>query len=162
MKTAIFGAIMGLSGAVAVYVSIALGWSAWVLFMAWVCYYFYGKSTKKSFQVYVEIVLGIALSVLIELLGGFLSTYIGNLGTYLAIFLLIGSLAFLIKIKGLQDLTAWFVGLVVFYGVEPSLDLFSMVKLLLLPLAAGFILGYVMDSIVVKYVHGVTASPANH
>ena len=121
MKTTIFGALMGLFGGLAVFLSISLNWPGWVLFLAWVCFYLYGKSAKKSLNIYLQITLGIVLAILIELVGGFLIGAIGGLGLYVAIFFFIGSLAFLIKIKGLHDLTAWFFGLVVFF-VERGSD----------------------------------------
>ena len=154
MKTTIFGALMGLFGGLAVFLSISLNWQGWVLFLAWVCFYLYGKSNKKSMNVYLQILLGIVLSILIEFVGGFLTGIIGEMGLYLSIFFFIGSLAFLIKIKGLQDLTAWFIGLVVFFGVEPELTLLDIAHQLLVPLATGFAFGIVVDLIVQKYVFG--------
>ncbi|RDC62428.1 DUF1097 domain-containing protein [Adhaeribacter pallidiroseus] len=163
MKTFLFGAIMGLFGALAVYLSISLEWPGWVLFMAWICFYLYGKSVQKSLNIYLQIILGIGLSVLIELAGEFLAGFVGEFGPYLAIFILIGSLAFLIKIKNLHDLTAWFFGLVVFYGAEPTIALIPIIKQLFLPLAAGFTLGYGVDFIVTKLVHsGSTSQAGSH
>ena len=65
MKTLAFGLLMGLFGAIAVFVSITLGWKVWVLFLAWVCFYIYGKKTLKLFSIYIQIILGIDLSILI-------------------------------------------------------------------------------------------------
>lgn len=161
MKTTISGALMGLFGAFAVYLSITFGWQGWILFLAWVCFYVYGKSIKKSLNIYLQIVLGIVLSILIEVTGKFFTEIIGEIGLYLAIFILIGSLAFLIKIKGQHDLTAWFFGLIVFFGVEPDLKLLHIGHQLLLPLAAGFAFAYVVDQIVIKLVHNGSAG-TNH
>lgn len=162
MKTTIFGALMGLFGGLAVFLSISLHWPGWVLFLAWVCFYLYGKSTKKSLNIYIQITLGIVLAVLIELVGGLLIGAIGGLGLYVAIFFFIGSLAFLIKIKGLHDLTAWFIGLVVFFGVEPELRPIEIAHQLLLPLAAGFAFGIIVDMIVMKYVFGTGNTEGSH
>lgn len=152
MKTLIFGSLMGIFGAFAVFLSSTIGWPGWVLFMTWVCFYLFGKSIKKSLNIYLQIVLGIGLGILIETLGGYFSESIGMLGLYLAIFLLIGSLAFLTKIKGLGDIAAWFIGLIVFFGVEPHIEILPIAKMLLLPLAAGFAFGYLLDTIVTTYV----------
>jgi len=151
MKTLAFGSLMGLFASLAVFLSISLGWKGWVLFLAWVCFYVYGKKPKRMLNIYVQIALGIGLSILIELLGGFLMERIGDIGLYIAIFLLIGSLAYLIKIKGLHDLTAWFFGLVVFFGIEPELNPLDIIHLLLLPLAVGFVFGFIVDKIVTKF-----------
>lgn len=152
MKTLKFGLLMGFFGAIAVYVSITFGWKAWVLFLAWVCFYIYEKNTLKLINVYLQIVLGIFLSILIELLGNFLINIFGEIGLYISIFLLISSLAFLVKIKGLNDLTAWFFGLIVFFGIEPKIHIYDIFHLLLIPLALGFALGYLVDKIVSKYI----------
>ena len=158
MKTAIFGIIMGLFGSLAVYISITFGWSGWVLFLAWVCFYVYGKTINKSLNIYLQIVLGIVLSILIQVSGEFLTEIFGQLGFYLSIFFFVGSLAFFIKIKGLHDLTAWFFGFIVFFGVEPELNPLHLAHQLLLPLAVGFVLGYVVDQIVTKLVFRGTAN----
>jgi hypothetical protein len=149
---------MGLFGAFAVFLSITIGWPGWVLFMTWVCFYLFGKSVKKSLNIYLQIVLGICLGILIETLGGIFSESIGMSGLYLAIFLFIGSLAFLTRIKGLNDIAAWFIGLIIFFGVEPRIEILPITKMLLLPLAAGFLFGYVLDTIVTKYVFRNTGS----
>ena len=161
MKTVIFGALMGLFGVFAVYISITFGWPGWILFLAWVCFYLYGKTVKKSLNIYLQIVLGIVLSILMDFFGGIFSETIGEIGFYLSIFLFVGSLAFLIKIKGLHDLTAWFFGFIVYFGIEPELGFVPIVHQLLLPLAIGFALGYVVDQIVVNLVYGRNSS-ANH
>lgn len=152
MKTFIFGSLMGIFGAFAVFLSITIGWPSWVLFMAWVCFYLFGKSIKKSLNIYLQIVLGIGLGVLIESLGGYFSVYIGIWGMYMAIFLLIGSLAFITKIKALGDIAAWFIGLIVFFGVGPDIEILPITKMLLLPLIAGFVFAYVLDTIVTNLV----------
>lgn len=122
MKTVIFGTLMGFFGCLAVFSSISLVFPGWVLFMTWVCFYLFGTSLKKSANIYLQIILGIGLGVLIELTGEFFSHAIGGFGLYLAIFLLIGSFAFLTKIKGLNDLAAWFIGLIVFFDVVLPLE----------------------------------------
>ena len=157
MKTTIFGALMGLFGGLAVFISLAAGWPGWILFLAWVCFYLYGKSVTRSLSIYLQIGLGVGLGVLIEVSGHFFTGVIGGMGLYLAIFLFIGSLAFLIKIKGLHDLTAWFFGLIIFFGAEPRLNPLHIGYQLLLPLAAGFVFGYVVDQIVTRLVFGSSA-----
>lgn len=154
MKTLAFGALMGLFGCLAVFSSISLAFPGWVLFITWVCFYLFGTSLKKSANVYLQIVLGIGLGISIELTAGLFSHAVGGLGLYLAIFMLIGSLAFLTKIQGLNDIAAWFIGLIVFFGTEPPLDPAPVIRLLLLPLAAGFIFGYTLDTIVTTFVFG--------
>lgn len=158
MKTFIFGALMGLFGALAVFLSISVGWPGWILFLAWVSFYLFGRSLKRSLHIYLQIGLGIGLGILIETIGEILSGSMGMWGLYLSIFLLIGSLAFLTRIKGLHDIAAWFLGLIAFFGVEPPIHILAIAKMLLLPLATGFLFGYVLDTIVSKYVFTESSS----
>jgi hypothetical protein len=162
MKTLFFGSLMGLFGAFAVYISLAFNMPAWVLFLAWVCFYFYGKLPKRIINIYLQIVLGIILSALIEISGEILSTGIGNTGRYLAIFFFVGSLAYLIKIRGLHDLTAWFLGFVTFFGTGVEVSFIPLLRTLLIPLASGFILGYLVDFIVIRFIHNDSAEQAHN
>lgn len=160
MKTLIFGDLMGAFGAFAFFLQFPWGWPGWVLFLAWVCFYVYGRSMKRSLNIYLQIVLGICLSIGIVLLGEHLVPILGQFGRYVAIFVLVGAMAFLIRIENLHDLTAWFFGFVVFFGTEPQLSPVAIANTLLLPLATGFILGFVVDGHVTRFVHG--NSPAGH
>ncbi|TYP98195.1 uncharacterized protein DUF1097 [Tenacibaculum adriaticum] len=151
MKTLIYGISIGLFGAVALSLASFFAWPSWVLFIAWISFSFYGKSVKKSINIYLEIILGIFMGVLIEVLGDSLSIFIGSFSSPLALFLLTSSLPFITKIKGLDDIEAWFIGMIVFFGVHPPLELVHIIKLFP-PLAAGFIFAYVLDTTVTKFV----------
>jgi len=109
-------------------------------------------------NIYLQIVLGIVMGILINLLSGYLSEIIGTPGIYIAVYLLVGALAFLIRIKGLQDLTAWFFGFVIFAGAAPVLAPQPIISKLLVPIAVGFVLGYLVDMVVVKFVYGNSAA----
>lgn len=133
MKTLIFGALMGLFGSLAIALSSAIAWPAWVLFLAWVCFYLYGKSSKRILIIYFQIMLGVLLSIVMQTVGIMLSKTFGELGQYVSIFVFVGSLAFLIKVKHLHDLTAWFLGFVVFFGTETDASAFAILKNILGP-----------------------------
>ena len=109
-------------------------------------------------NIYLQIVLGIVMGILINLLSGYLSEIIGTPGIYIAVYLLVGALAFLIRIRGLHDLTAWFFGFVIFAGEAPGLSPLSIISKLLIPIAVGFVLGYLVDLLVVKFVYGNSAA----
>jgi hypothetical protein len=157
MKTLIFGVIMGLFGSAAVMLSEIMQWQGWVLFIAWVSFYLFGKSLKRSISIFLQIALGITLGVLIRTTGTVFAEAIGLFGLPLAVFLFIGLLAFITKIKGLTDIAAWFIGLIVFFGTHPPLE-FTSIARLLLPLAAGFTFGWLLET-VTKLVHPVASSP---
>jgi hypothetical protein len=160
MKTLLSGALMGLFGATAVLLSQTLQWPGWVLFIAWVSFYLFGKSVKKSVYIYLQMILGIGLAVLIQVTGRALSEAFGLLGLPLAVFLFIGSLAFITKIKGLGDIAAWFLGLIVFFGIHPAIEFLSIARLLL-PLATGFTFAWLLDTIL-KQIHSPSNQTANN
>lgn len=105
--------------------------------------------------IYLQMILGIILAVLIQVTGRALSEATGPLGLPLAVFLFIGSLAFITKIKGLGDIAAWFLGLIVFFDIHPAIEPLSIARLLL-PLAAGFTFAWLLDTILQQI-----NSPAN-
>jgi hypothetical protein len=147
MKTFSTGLILGLFGAVAVAISFALQWPTWVMFIAWVSYYLFGKTLKTSLPVLIQIVLGIILGVLIQTTGKWLSGYIGGLGLPIAVFFFIGSLAYISQLKKLNSIPAWFLGLIIFFGVHPPMVPLTIMKLFI-PIIAGFLFAWLNDSAV--------------
>ena len=145
MKTLKTAIVLGLFGAVAVSVSMALNWPTWVMFLAWVSYYLFGKSFKTSIPIFYQIILGIVMGVAIQLSTQLLSTFIGAIGFQIAVFLFIGSLAYLSKIKSLSNIPAWFIGLIILFGVHPKLE-FIPISSLLLPIIAGFVFAWLNDT----------------
>jgi hypothetical protein len=147
MKTFSTGLILGLFGAVAVAISFALQWPTWVMFIAWVSYYLFGKTLKTSLPVLIQIVMGIILGVLIQTTGKWLSGYIGGLGLPIAVFFFIGSLAYISQLKKLNSIPAWFLGLIIFFGVHPPMVPLTIMKLFI-PIIAGFLFAWLNDSAV--------------
>lgn len=157
MKTFLSAFIFGVFGAVAVSISSFLEWPTWVMFIAWVSYYVFGKNLISSLRAFVQIGLGIFMGVLIQLSAGILSNLIGALGFPVAVFFFIGSLAFIARIKALNNIPAWFLGLIILFGSHPALTFPSITKLFI-PILAGFIFAWLNDSAIEK----IHVSPANH
>ncbi len=86
MKTLLTGLMLGIFGAIAVYISVSLQWPTWVMFIAWVSYYVFGKTLKQSLAVFIQIVFGIIMGLLIQVTGIWLSGIAGALGLPLAVF----------------------------------------------------------------------------
>lgn len=145
MKTLTSGIILGLFGAAAVIISFALHWPTWVMFVAWVSYYLFGKTFKTSVPVFIQIILGITMGILMQLSGYWLSNFIGSAGLPLAVFFFIGSMAYLSKLKTLNSIPAWFLGLIIFFGAHPALEPLPVLELFI-PIAAGFIFAWLNDS----------------
>lgn len=147
MKTFQTAILFGLFGAVAVSISFAAQWPTWVMFIAWVSYYIFGRTIKNSAFAFIQIILGILMGAMIQLTGIFLGSYFGAFGLPVSIFLFIGSLAYISKIKSLSSIPAWFLGLIVFFGIHPKLEPLSLLELVV-PLLFGFIFAFLNDTAV--------------
>ncbi|MET3032587.1 DUF1097 domain-containing protein [Flavobacterium johnsoniae] len=156
MKTFQTAIIFGLFGAAAVSISFAAQWPTWVMFIAWVSYYIFGKNIKNSAFAFIQIILGILMGAMIQLTGIFLGSYLGAIGLPVSIFIFIGSLAYISKIKSLSTIPAWFLGLIVFFGIHPKLEPLSLLELGV-PLIFGFIFAFLNDTA----VHKIQSAPGH-
>jgi hypothetical protein len=147
MKTFQTAVLFGLFGAVAVSISFAAQWPTWVMFIAWVSYYIFGRTIKNSAFAFIQIILGILMGATIQLTGIFLGSYLGAFGLPVSIFIFIGSLAYISKIKSLSSIPAWFLGLIVFFGIHPKLEPLPLLELVV-PLLFGFIFAFLNDTAV--------------
>lgn len=144
MKTFSTALVMGLCGATAVFVSFSLAWPTWVMFIAWVGYYIFGRTIKTAAISFLQVAMGIALGILIQTLGHQLTSLAGRFGLPLAVFILIGSLAYVSKIRLLGNIPAWFLGLIIFFGVHPRLEPLPLLSLFV-PIIAGFAFAIIND-----------------
>ncbi|TPN87206.1 DUF1097 domain-containing protein [Aquimarina algicola] len=151
MKTFLTALIMGLCGALAVFISFSLEWPTWAMFLAWVSYYLFGKSIKAYIPSFLQILMGIVMGVLIRSIAGLLVPILGTFGFPSTVFVLIGSLAYLSKIKGLNNIPAWFLGLIIFFGVHPELKPIPILQLLI-PIMVGVVFAVINDT-GLKYVN---------
>lgn len=149
MRTLSMAIILGLFGAIAVYVSNEMEWPTWVLFITWVSYYLFGKSPRALIWPFIQIMMGIAMGVLIRLSVQWLGNTAWSMP--LAVFFFIGSLAYFGRYTKLNNIPAWFLGLIVFFGAHPPLD-FSSIISLLVPLTAGLLFAWLNDSVLQKLV----------
>ncbi len=135
---------MGLSGAIAVSVSFSAGWPTWVMFIAWVSYFLFGRDLISTCLSLLQICAGILMGISIQLSAGILSPVLAGIAFPLTVFLLIGSLAYLSQIKGLNNIPAWFIGLIIFFGVHPEIKAVPVMKLII-PITAGFAFAMLND-----------------
>ena len=149
MKTLLIAAIFGIFAAVAVSVSFAAHWPTWVMFIAWVSYYIFGKTWKSSAVSFIQILLGIFMGLLIQVTAALSRKLIGNLSLPVSVFFFTGSMPYITKLKTFNNIPAWFLGLIVFFGVHPPMTAVALMELLI-PIAAGFILAWLNDAAVEK------------
>ncbi|MBU2998113.1 DUF1097 domain-containing protein [Cellulophaga baltica] len=146
MKEFLKAITMGACGALAVFTSFSLHWPTWVLFIAWVSYYLFGKSLRSALYALIPITAGILMGVIIQIFGGIFSKYLGAIGFSLAVFLLITSLTYLSKIKWFSNIIAWFIGLIIFFGVHPHIEPKPILSLFI-PIVAGISFAFINDTI---------------
>jgi hypothetical protein len=149
MKTLPIAAAFGLFGAIAVTVSFSQQWPTWVMFIAWVSFYIFGKKWQSSLWAFLQMVLGMGMAILIQVTAGFLEQFIGALGFPVSVFFYIGSLAYFAGTKKLNNIPAWFLGLIILFGVHPPLEPLPIVKLLI-PIISGFLFAWLNNKAVEK------------
>ncbi|HEX9510410.1 MAG TPA: DUF1097 domain-containing protein [Puia sp.] len=147
MKTFLTALIMGTCGALAVFTSFSLHWPTWVMFIAWVSYYLFGRSLKTAAISLVQIASGIIMGIIMQSSAMGLSGLIGPLGFPVMVFILIGSLAYISKVKLLSNIPAWFIGLIIFFGVHPVIEPVAIIEIFI-PIVAGFMFAFLNDNAV--------------
>jgi hypothetical protein len=146
MKQFLSAITIGTLAALAIFTSFSFQWPTWVLFIAWLSYYIFGKSLKSALYAFLPITAGISLGITIQLLGDALSLYFGAIGFPIAVFICITSLAYLSKIKILSNVPAWFMGLIIFFSVHPHIEP-KPILIIFIPIIVGFIFAYLNDTI---------------
>ncbi|MUU78937.1 DUF1097 domain-containing protein [Winogradskyella endarachnes] len=145
MKQFLTAILMGFFGALATLISFSFHLPSWVLFLTWVSYYLFGKSVKSALQTLLPLTCGILMGITIKLFGSSLSIYLGNFGFPIAVFILITSLSYLSKIKRLENIPAWFIGLIIFFGVHPKIEIKPMI-IIFIAISLGFVFAYLNDT----------------
>lgn len=147
IKTKTIDAItIGTMGALAVWVSSTFGLPAWVLFIGWVAYYAFGKTPLKAMNSFLLILAGIVLAMLVQYTGVWLTGYFQNFGFPVAVFFLVGFLGVIKSVKGINNLLAYFLGMIAFFGAHLSAGLSGLFQLGI-PLALGFMFAWSLDTI---------------
>ncbi|MBW8244889.1 DUF1097 domain-containing protein [Muricauda oceani] len=142
MKTLITGLSMGLLGALAVFVTFSLQWPTWVLFIAWVSYYLFGMSIKASLHTLLNMTAGFLLGILMATLTHMLEQGLGRFAMPTVVLVCISLLPYLSKIRYLENIPAWFLGLIVYFGVHPPLEARPVLNIFA-AIIAGFVFAFV-------------------
>ena len=110
---------------------------------------------KSSAIAFLQIVLGIVMGLSIQVAGIYLGGLVGGLGLPVAVFFFIGSLAYVMKVKTFNNIPAWFMGLIVFFGIRPLIEPMPLLGLLV-PIVSGFALAWMNDNAVQKVMQAPT------
>lgn len=133
--------IVGSIAAIAVRLSMVLELSAWVIFIGWVSYFIFANNLSTAALTGVQVIFGLFIACVIIISGIELENYIQGYGLIIAVFLVAGLLTFMEPIKPLNNIPAYYLGMIVMFasGLSPE---FSNVVILIFPLILGFLLGW--------------------
>lgn len=139
--------IVGVMSAIAVVSTHQLNLHTWVLFMAWVSFFIFGKEPKQMALSFTQIVIGIGIGALLMLKSKFLTAYIGDAGLPIAVVVIIATFMYLVpRLKSLNTIPIYFMGLIIFFGTHPVLN-FSEVGLVVLTVVTGFFFAWTTNKL---------------
>lgn len=133
-----YTAIAAVVAATAAYTSTALGLEAWVMFAGWVAWFTRPTSVRLGVHAVICLWLGMALAVAGHTIVGLATPFLGAAALPLAVLVLASVAVGLRTTPVVNNMLAWFVGLVTFFAAEPEHMLPG-----LLTLIAGTALGAV-------------------
>lgn len=96
---------------------------------------------------FIQIVLGFGIAVLMLLKGHFLSGIVGGTGTGIAIvFVMSLFMYFVPKLKPINTIPAYFLGLITFFGTHPKLDV-AEISVIIGTIMLGFAFAWVTENV---------------
>jgi hypothetical protein len=131
------------------------------MFVAWVSFYIFGKTLQGSLWAFLQIALGICMGVAMQVTAELLNPVLGDFGFPVSVFLYIGSLAYIARTRKLNNIPAWFLGLIILFGVHPSLEPIAVAELLI-PIISGFIFASLNNIVVEKINSWQSEKPSIH
>jgi len=137
---------MGFIGATAVFTASFFHLPIWVLFVAWVSYYLFGAKPKSSLLIFIQQILGILIAITIQYGGGQLTQYIGMLGNPVMVFIVISAVFYISKAKYLNNIPAYFLGMIVWFGLQSEIIVSSFL-LLVMTLIVGFTFAWLNETL---------------
>lgn len=137
---------MGLTGAIAVFTASFFGLPTWVLFMAWVSYYLFGTKTKTALLILIQQVFGILIAMIIQYFGTYFSETLGSLGFPLIVFIVMIGVFYISKLKYLNTIPAYFLGMIVWFGSKSQTDV-NLFLLLIITLLSGYVFAWINVSV---------------
>jgi hypothetical protein len=122
--------------ATATFITLSAALPAWAMFLGWVGYSTSGQSTREGIGNLVSFLLGIALGAGTALAIGWLSPYLGDMATPVAVF---GDVLIVLSLRALPPINnplAYFLGLISFFASAQAPS-----PILLAMLAAAGVIG---------------------
>ncbi|WP_415405789.1 DUF1097 domain-containing protein [Sulfurovum sp. CS9] len=137
MITFALATTLGVVAAISVFISSSLALPTWVLFIAWTSYYLFEANLKSASIVLVQQILGIFIAIVIQYGGTRLSHPLGELGFPLMVFVVMTAIFYISKLKYINNIPAYFLGMIVWFGSQTEPNLKTII-VLSLTLIAGY------------------------
>lgn len=129
MKSLKHAFTMVLTGALAVFTASYFSLPTWDLFMAWVSYYLFGTTPKTAFSIFIQQVFDILIAMIIQYFGALLSESLTTFGFPIIVFIVMIGVFFISKLKYLNTIPAYFLGMILWFGSNSAIDINILVLL---------------------------------
>lgn len=146
MKSFLQASTLGILASLATLATFSASLPTWVLFLGWTSYFLLGKNIKSSLLVYAQQILGILLAILIIAFGNFLVAKFGTIWFHCSVAVILTVVFYLTKLKKLNMLPAYFLGMIIWFGLNAALTLEEITKASI-ALFTGFVFGWANDKL---------------
>ncbi|PRD47433.1 DUF1097 domain-containing protein [Sphingobacterium haloxyli] len=133
---------LGILASLATIFTFSLNLPTWVLFLGWTSLSLLSPTKQVSLKIYIQQLFGILIAIIIVFFGNFLIENLSQIWFHLSVGIVLTGVFYVTKLKTLNVLPAYFIGMIVWFGLnaEPTIEqaLKSSVSLFL-----GFLFGWV-------------------
>lgn len=118
-----FGSVAAVTASAAATSSLALGFLPWAMFVGWVAWFTRPISAGQGVATWLCLLCGLALGAVAVLALGALSPSLGILALSLVVFVVALAVVSMRGIRLVDNIPAWFLGLIAFFAshMEPAL-----------------------------------------
>jgi len=133
---------LGFTGSLAIFIASYFSLPPWVIFIAWVSYHLFGTKLKTAFTILIQQFFGILIGMFIQYTGIWFSTFIGEFGFPLAVFIAMIGIFYISKMNRLNTVPAYFLGLIIWFSSAFEITLPSLFILII-----SLVVGYAIASL---------------
>lgn len=149
--------VVGMIAALAVIISSIFNLAAWALFLAWVGYFVLGPTVRTACFSWIHILIGIIIGTGLIICNSVLVPYLGQWALALLVFVIATSLTFMEPAKPLNNIPAYYFGMIMLFASGSSPNLSAIISLMI-PITIGLCLGWLTVTVREKVSGGTAAS----
>jgi len=131
-----FGSVAALTAAAAATTSLTLGLAPWVMFIGWVAWFTRPLSARQGLATWLCLACGLALGAVAVLALRILGPSLGAVSLGVVVFVVALAVVSMRAVRLLDNIPAWFLGLIAFFAAHLEPALASVAEL-----AAGMAIG---------------------